>query len=261
MSAHRPSPSAVQTLRRRVEYFFSSTALARDEVSSFSHALLDLGPVVAIGGFLRDVYLGGVRSFRSDVDFVVSAASLQALDRFAKGMGAAGNKFGGYGIELTRWRVDFWPLERTWAASHGYVPVNTLRDLVNATFFNWDAAVYMIEDRSVHTIPGYFERIDERLLEINLEPNPNPLGNAVRALRYSYKWNAAIGPRLQTHIARQLRDCGWQSFLDTEQRSFKTSILRRLDYKAVEAAINHTIPRNGKGIQVPMRPTQSKLEL
>lgn len=107
---------------------------------------------------------------------MVDPRSMPAFERAVERLGAKVNKFGGYGIALDRWKVDVWPLERTWAAVNGHVPVATLHDLVDVTFFDWDAVLYSVDEQRLIAKSCYFDRVRRRVIDINLEPNPNPSG-------------------------------------------------------------------------------------
>lgn len=259
MSAHPPDDADSRRLKRLAQYFLTTEARSRTEVAVFVAKLAELGPVVAIGGFLRDLLLSGNRDFRSDVDFVVHPGSLPAFDAFVSQLGAGTNRFGGFGVCLTSWKVDVWPLQRTWAAVNGHVAVNTLDDLVNATFFDWDAILYSTDTRTIITCPDYFRRVRDRVIDVNLEPNPNPLGNAVRALRYVYRWDAAVGERLAAHIVRHVRDHGWDALVASERRSFRNPVLPMLDGERVAALLEGHIGRGP--VRLNIAPVQRDLPL
>ena len=248
-------------LKRRADYFFASGAFARFQIADFADSLLALGPTVAIGGFPRDLYLCGNRQFRSDVDFVVDAASLTAFDRLTARLGGTPNSFGGCRIDLGRWMADVWPLERTLAAVFGHVTVSCMRDLLRTTFFDWDAILYSVGDRKLITDHAWFDRINRRVLDINLEPNPNPLGAAVRAIRCAYRWEAAFGERLAAHVAKQIMDHGWQSLADRDRCSFPSAVLGGLDGDAVFAAVHAHSRNGGAPLRLPLRPAQTAFDL
>lgn len=256
MSAPQRRTDENKRLKQRADYFFSASARSRDEVARFAAELLEIGPTVAIGGFLRDLFLSGNRDFRSDVDFVVDPVSMAEFDRFADRLQARRNRFGGYSIDLSRWKVDVWPLERTWVAVHGHASVDRLADLVNATFFDWDAVLYDVRTHNLVASDSYFDRIRNRVLDINVAPNPNPLGNAVRAIRYAYRWDATFGPRLAEHVARQIADHGWGALLDSEKAGFSHKILPLLDGEAIFEAVRHCADGNDEAVRVSLRPVQ-----
>ena len=220
-------------LKKKADYFFAESRTRRREVAAFARSLVDLGPTVAIGGMLRDVHLCGLRRFRSDVDFVVDPGSMREFETFAARSGAERNRFGGYGISLDHWNVDVWPLERTWAAVNRHRNVTSLSDLLDVTFFDWDAILYRLDTRQLLHRPDYFQAIASRRIDVNLPQNPNPTGNAVRALRYARRFDAALGPTLADHVLRCIRDDGWQALVDSERRGFATHLLKDVDCDVV----------------------------
>lgn len=221
--------SESERLRRRAKYFFGAKSRRRGEVAEFASILTDYGPIAVVGGMLRELLLGGNRSFSSDVDFVVMPASTIQFEQCMEKMRATRNRFGGYGLTLSRWKVDVWPLQKTWAAEAGHVSVQDFSDVVRTTFFNWDAILYLLHDHAVIASTDYFDALARRYLEINLEPNPNPIGNAVRALRYAWRWHASFGPRLAQHVHCQIQEHGWQKLVSAEHKSFRHRILPSID--------------------------------
>jgi hypothetical protein len=258
MSAHQlPEPES-RLLKKRADYFFDSAVRSRGEVAEFAKALQEIGPCVVIGGFLRDLLLSGNREFTSDVDFVVDPASMGEFEKFVGGRGAVLNKFGGYGISLRRWKVDVWPLERTWAAVSGHVVVQNLDDLLKVTFFDWDAILYSVRQQKLIARGEYFEKINRRVLDVNLQPNPNPIGNAVRALRYAYRWEAAIGRTLATHVAKQIRDCSWTTMVDYERKSAPNPILGSFDGDHLFQVLRKNIALGNEHVHLPLKPQQQE---
>lgn len=244
--------SSRQRLKTRADYFFRSRSRSRAEVASFACQIAELGPVVVIGGMLRELYLSGNRNFVSDVDLVVNPASMAEFDRVVNRFQAKMNRFGGYGLNLARWKIDIWPLQRTWAAVHGYVEVRNVNDLLKITFFDWDAIIYQYHQKTINCDERYFRKVDSRVLDINLEPNPNPLGNAVRALRYAWRWNAKLGPRLARHVYVQLCERGWEGLLDAERSSFISQILRHVDGSRVWSQLQ-SVERQGWSVPVRLQ--------
>jgi len=206
-------------LERRIRYFLATRRCGREDVRQALNELSVHGRLVLIGGMLRDLALFGNAGFRSDVDSVIVPDDLASFERHMKSIGASTNRFGGYALPSTRWRIDVWPLERTWAHVEGHVEVREPRDLLKATFFKSDAIIYDIDRRRIMTKPGYFQDLDRRVLEMNLRPNPNPQGNAVRAFRYALDKGFRWGPRLSKFLDRMIDSHGWSAFLEAEKRS------------------------------------------
>ncbi len=249
-----------QTLKKRAEYFFGTHAKRRGEVAEFARTLSELGEVVVIGGCLRELLLSGNRTFTSDVDFVVDPRSMADFERLVISLRGQRNRFGGYGIQLTRWKVDVWPLERTWAAVHGHASVNSLSDLTGVTFFDWDAITYSISERRLTATPSYFERVRSRVIDINLCHSPNPSGNAVRAIRYAYRWDAALGPGLAEYVARRIHDDGWSALVAAERGKFPGPILQGLNEATLLRALK-TGCGSAAPVMLPMKPVQPELPL
>ena len=79
--------------------------------------------VLLFGGMLRDLSLVGNVGFKSDIDLVIDTEEDESLDYLLKTYSAKRNKFGGYRLCLSKWKVDIWMLKSTWAFREGYVKV------------------------------------------------------------------------------------------------------------------------------------------
>jgi len=248
-------------LEGRAAYFFSSKKKRRSEVFDFATRLESMGETVAIGGFLRDLLLDGTRRFISDVDFVIRPPSLGEFERDMKKLNASRNRFGGYSIQLSRWKVEVWPLETTWAAVENHVDVTQMQDLLKVTFFNWDSILYSVSKRKVFASTKYFDQVSARFLDINLAPNPNPLGNAVRAVRYAHRWQAWLGRSLAEHIARQVKDVSWEVMANYERRSFGNSVMRFIDGDLAEKRLRCFLSSDYPVLQLTPKPEQLRLRL
>ena len=206
-------------LERRLRYFLTTRRCGREDVRQALKELRRHGRLVLIGGMLRDLALFGNAGFRSDVDSVIVPDNLAAFDRYMKSINATVNKYGGYALPFTRWQIDVWPLERTWAHVEGYVEVKKPRDLLKATFFNSDAIIYDINHRRIMAEAEYFRDLDQRVLEINLLPNPNLQGNAVRAFRYALDKGFRWGPDLSEFLYEMIASDKWGALLEAKRRS------------------------------------------
>jgi len=177
--------------------------------------------VAVIGGLVRDFALEGRKGFKSDVDLVVDAPA-EEVARLAKQLNATPNRFGGYGCKDGPWKIDFWALETTWARQH--VPVRKLEDVVSCTFFDWDAVAYDLWEKKLICSDGYLERISQRTLDINLRPNPSPMGNLVRAIRRLVLWHAHPGPELRDFINEYLDEDGLRFVQAKEKELFSQCV-------------------------------------
>lgn len=221
-------------LEKRTRYFFSSRYRGRAGVHSTLHDLEEMGQVVLIGGMLRDLALFGNAQFRSDLDFVIDPRDPDLFHEHMSFIGAKENRFGGYSLPSNKWQVDVWPLQKTWAHSAGHVTVKTFGDLRKVTFFDCDAIIYDVSKKKISAKAGYFERLRQRVLDVNLRPNPNPAGNAVRAFRYALLKGFLWAPDLTQFVAETLEDVGWQGLIERESRSFRSRYIEQLDQHALE---------------------------
>lgn len=192
------------------------------------HGLKKYGRIALIGGMIRDLALFGNLDFRSDIDFVIVPHDLSLFEGHMSAIGARTNRFGGYALPPGKWQIDIWPMERTWARLENHVSGWTVGDLRKITFFNCDAIVYDLTHKKMYTNPNYFDELDRKLLEINLLPNPNPEGNAVRAFRYALIKEFYWGPKLSRFVAEMIDKVGWDSLRRNEFNSFRTRYLDTL---------------------------------
>ena len=212
-------------LRKRVEYFLSSSAFLREEVGVFLTSVLPLGEVVIFGGMLRELSIRGNESFKSDVDLVIDVEDLYQLERALSEFGFQRNKFGGYRIKLSHWIIDIWDFKSTWAFKKQIVQGNKLSDLCKTTFFNWDAIIYNITTAEIHAIDGYIESISNGLLDINLKKSANPIGNIVRSFRYSNYYDAKFSLKLKNYIYKNLKNYTVQDVINYEKSSYDDSVI------------------------------------
>ena len=231
-------------LESRVHYFFRSRYRGREDVHSSLRELRTYGRVVLIGGMLRDLALFGNAGFRSDLDFVMVPYDLKAFENHMKAIGARTNRFGGYALPSKKWQIDVWPLERTWAHVAGHTRVRTVGDLLKATFFRCDAILYDLDYRKLRTFPGYFSDLNDKVLEINLRPNPNPKGNAVRAFRYALMKGFRWGPVLSDFVDEVLASEKWDTLREAEKRSFGSRYLDSIRIDELKRALRSHVSKN-----------------
>ncbi len=180
--------------------------------------------VAIIGGLVRDFAREGRAGFKSDVDLVVDAPKEQIED-LANRLGATANIFVGYRYSSGTWKIDFWALETTWGRRH--VPIQKLEDVISTTFFDWDAIAYDLWEHKLICTEDYLDRMRERMIEINLRPNPSPMGNLVRAIRRLVLWHARPGPELQDFINQQLNEESLRFVQAKELELFRSSVSTR----------------------------------
>lgn len=191
-------------LKKRVRRFFENPPQERRAVVKVVSALNELADVYIFGGLLRDLALGGVASFESDVDIVIRPFDVQVFQKWALEKGFKPNKFGGFRLIKDRWLFDVWELDRTWAFLQDASIPRTKHTLIDTTFFSWDAIVFDIKANQIICSQSYFENISQLRLDINFEPNPNPLGTLVRCLKILKSYRAKTGPKLTKFVRENI---------------------------------------------------------
>lgn len=215
----------VSQLSKRARYLLErSRVVERDErVGHVLDRLRNLGRVGLIGGAVRDMVYSTSRRFMSDLDFVVEVVDRQAYRALTEEFCALPNRFGGYRIALNGIHLDFWDAKQTWASAEGHVHVDTLEDVLKTTFFNIDAIIYVLDEHCIKMQNGTREALDNRFLDINLHPNPNPLGAAVRALRRMCQFEMSASEKLARFVAEQMDAHGWDKAVVTERKAYPYS--------------------------------------
>ena len=235
-------------VKKRIQYFLSSNYRGRGEIlRNLLPRLKNFGPVVVFGGLVRDLALFGNRKFCSDLDLVIDTSDLDGFHNYMLSIRAKFNRYLGYRVVIGRWPVDIWPLQNTWAHREGHVEIKEFKDLLDTTFFGCDAILYDISKNKLVSNRGYFEEMSKRLLDINLLPNPNPIGNSVRAFRYAIDKKFIWSYRLSRYIAERIDELGWSALIEHEWKSYKTKYIEELDRHKFEKELScYLSERNNK---------------
>lgn len=231
---------APRSLGRKLDYFFSSRRRGRKEVAECISRLSSFSHLAVVGGMVRDLYLDGNRTFVSDIDLVAYDCSPRKFAQRMHSFGAERNRFGGYKIKLRRWTVEVWHLDQTWARKAEVAEIECLADLLRATFFDWDAILYDLQSNEIIADRSYFENVHNRLLDIRLPENPNPFGNAVRALRYAARWRALFTSRLSEHVLREIHDAGWRKVVSYDA-TFQKPLLSEFDGEIIRSQLRMAV--------------------
>ena len=215
-------------IARSVEVFLRTDAPAMREVrNKVLDPLQDIGEVAIVGGLVRDIIRYGVdRRPISDIDLVVEG-SPSAVEVVAKRLGANRNRFGGFNFSNEYCKVDFWALSTTWARANANVTISKVSDLLDSTFFNWDAVLYSVTERKAIFKDNYLKDLSEKVLEINLETTASHKGNLIRALRRLYAWQAKPGPVLLEFIRESEKKYSWNDLLEQELAAFHNAYLNK----------------------------------
>lgn len=221
------------------EFFFEDTS---DDVvylqQILNHHFLPFMRVCVIGGLVRDFARVGRDGFDSDVDLVIDAPQ-NDVKTLAEKLSAEENVFGGFSTKIGRWKIDFWAMENTWAFRNNLIKVKSLEDVIHCTFFDWDSVAYDLKEKRVICSENYLEKIRSNILEINLLPNPSPLGNLLRAVRRLILWKARAGKVLTRFIKENLDEPALEYIKKKELELYKNPV--SLEWKNVSDAINDVL--------------------
>lgn len=217
--------NSISTLKKRVDRFLSSDRYSREEIREVIEAISPLGDMAIFGGAIRDLGLRGNEYFPRDVDMVVATKDIDSLDRSLARFNKTKNRFGGYRLSLGRWKADLWPLHLTWAFREDYFSGNGFRDLLKTTFFDWDAVLYELSTGSIVALDGYLERLRSGVVDLNFEPNPNPIGATVRILRFCISGNGRLAPRLTHYLHSRLLNFNVTELILAERGGYEEPIL------------------------------------
>jgi hypothetical protein len=215
-----------QVLKKRVERFLVAPKYG-PEVSDVMQRLSQLGRVAVFGGALRDLALFGSTACPRDIDLVVECDDTGNLEGFLSQYHPMRNRFGGLRFRTERWSFDVWRVKDTWAAKEGLVNAQRMEDMVRTTFFDWDAVLYMQRNGQLQALPDYFDRLNSRVVDINLAENPNPLGSLIRTLRIVALGRACIGQKLMTYAWEQLRRFDDNTIIAGEWSTYRSNCLPR----------------------------------
>lgn len=232
-------PSIESLVRKTSRLLEDATLPGRQALAEvFLNPLSEIGRVGLMGGAVRDLAFMSVKEFSSDLDFVVEVERRERFDAFVESHSLIRNSFGGYRLMLPGLNVDFWEAGQTWAGRQGLRKVATLEDVLNTTFFNIDALIFVVGEHRVIEREGTLESIEQRLLGINLKENPNPIGATVRTLRRMHQFELFLDNELAEFVADSIDANGWDCLV---QRDFLAYPARPFLH-----AIFVNAPRHGK---------------
>lgn len=191
-------------LERNLGEYLGRRTVARPKLKeAIVEVIAALPDTVIFGGMIREFALGNARGFVSDIDLVSTASQADISIAVAKYQ-AVRNKFGGFRFVIEKQRFDVWSLSDTWAFKNGFAFGATFADLLTTSFFNVDAACYHVDRKELLCLPGYGGWIQERILDINLQQNPQPLSMARRALVLIQTRQLGVTRRLAEYIASHI---------------------------------------------------------
>jgi len=215
----------IPALRKRLNRFFDEKVSHRARLNGFVNQLSDVADVYIFGGLIREFTFKSIKNFKSDVDIVVQVKDRAKYQELLNSHNHDQNKFGGYRLALNQWLVDLWEFEDTWAFKEAIVQCDEATSLLDTTFFNWDAAFYHYNSKKIECKANYLQDISSKILDINLEKNPNEFGAFIRSLKLIARTQAKTKSQLSSFIMNFLPETNDEDIKAYEYDHFKTCFL------------------------------------
>lgn len=180
--------------------------------------------IFLFGGMPRDIAISGPFSLPRDVDIVVGDASTDDIGEVFSDFVQRRNRFGGFSLYIDDWHIDIWPLERTWAFLYHWASEASIADLPKTTFLNVEAIA--VELKTVPGRPrhiyehGFFEAVNNRVVEINFEENPYPDFCIIRSLLVATKLRFSLGWRLVRYIDYHAQQYDVGELVDIQRKHY-----------------------------------------
>lgn len=226
-----PKELLAKRLRTRFAQYVASGSRYRAPLIASLNRIADLADdTFVFGGLLRDLATKAGPVMPRDIDVVVSSTD---LTRIARAFGPAvrrKTRFGGLVLNVQGWRIDVWELGSTWAFREQLIAPASFADLPRTTFLNIEAIA--IELRPRRGKPrrlfehGFFDAIQRRVVEINLEQNPFNSLAVVRALLVASVTGFKLGPELRRFVLDHADQSSLESLISVQLEHY--GVVRRL---------------------------------
>ncbi len=250
------SKSKIRNLEKRLGYFLSSSWYAKKSniYKEFVAPMMEVGRVCLFGGVVRDLMLQNASHFSSDLDFVIEVENESKFNKLVKELNPIQNSFGGFRTSINGCKVDFWDVRNTWVNQYEtLVNVNTLECLMNTTFFNLDAAIYVLPEKKVYIKDSFHRGIEDKVLDINLKQNPHPDGAAVRAIRRMWLCNLSATDDLVDYICDRIDISGWDVLVSKDNNAYPSKPVLCSVFQEKNPSSGHFKSYLGKGRILPRK--------
>ncbi len=156
--------------------------------------------VYVFSGIIRDFLLKRKKTRVRDVDLVVTAIpDVDALSKIWKKYKGQRNSFGGAKFQYENISVDVWEMGKTWGIVEKK-EVPSVDALINSSFFNCTAIVFNVKEKVFVYNNHFSDFIENRILDIVYEKNPNQALCVVNSFLYMKKYDVTLSDRLKQWI-------------------------------------------------------------
>lgn len=163
---------------------------------------------------------------------------------------------------IAGWPVDIWNAEETWAIREGFVEYKGIVSLIETTVLNWDGILMNWRNQRFVCGPRYLEDLRERVLDVILKQNPNPLGTAVRVFRHLCLKDARkVTPNAAEYLAATTEKYSYRELTSEELRSYGTSVIAHPVYRLFQSLQNQEGLDIGERFGIATESLRRELEL
>lgn len=195
--------NTMNTLKNSVAKYFEKHLLANELFSQ----LLQAGDIYLIGGALREYCDRADLSYLRDIDIIVDVRNEKRWQQTLKSFPLRQNRFGGYKLCDSGVQIDAWEIGHTWAFREGIIKASHTdyaKLLPETVFLNIDAIVYDWTRERWYD-QHYHKAMEDKVLDIVLQKNPQTMLNIVRAFVFQERYQMALSAQLEEVICMQRR--------------------------------------------------------
>ncbi|MEC3334970.1 hypothetical protein ABH963_003772 [Bacillus sp. RC55] len=183
------------------------------ETLNFVEELSQSGDLLFFGGSIRDLYITKDDSlqFPRDFDIAINFRNKKVLENLKEKYPYKINRFGGYKFYTSVVEFDIWDLNNTWAFKNTNLKASE-ENLARSVYLNIDGIVFNYNKECLYD-EIFKETIQNSLLDITLEKNPQIELNLLRALVFKSKYNLVFSNRLK-EVFREFKSNDEKKIID-----------------------------------------------
>jgi hypothetical protein len=195
------------------------------------------GDLYLIGGALREYKdRGDIKELR-DIDVIIDISSKNVWEELLQNYVPAKNCFGGYKVLCGNLIFDVWILSETWAYREKIISCNPeeyIKHLPETVFLNLDAIVCDVK-RNIWYDQKYREAMQNMIIDVVLEENPQILLNIVRAFILKKRYTMSFSDKLMSIIkdTRALNKDFIGSLMQIQKKRYKEIIIEQREIEDI----------------------------
>jgi len=149
------------------------------------------------GGAVRDWHLG---KEPKDIDIILDC-SMEIIECLTQNFDYVRSSFNGYMFNIDGVKIDIWRLPDSWIFTQKTDITKCWTGLIRSFPLNIDGIMVFGSGEVLEC--GFYEALNTKQIELMNSLTKNPISNIVqRGIRFSQKYDMAIGPMLQAEIKK-----------------------------------------------------------